>query len=178
MDTVHCRGRQNQLPWRSLHTNSGEMLVAKMLFNSVISTTDARFMTMDVLQEQRWNNQGQAVQVIEAEPENETYLLPGTKEKPKVPKSHEKVLLGTSLFHPDASVKPAKSSKRVSWLPRPLPSSTRPSDRTGVMTAPQARWLVPHWQRKSKEVGPRGAKGVEQLRVHPGSSESRSRGQV
>ena len=37
-----------------------------------------------VLQEQRWNNQGQVVQVFEAEPEHETYLLPGTKEKPIV----------------------------------------------------------------------------------------------
>ncbi len=37
-----------------------------------------------VLQEQRWNNQGQAVQVFEVEPENETYQLPGTKEKPIV----------------------------------------------------------------------------------------------
>ena len=35
-----------------------------------------------VLQEQQWNNQGQAVQVFEVEPENETYLLHGTKEKP------------------------------------------------------------------------------------------------
>ena len=78
-----------------------------------------------VLQEQRWNNQGQAVQVYEAEHENETYLLPGTKENPIVQvdggrscyptsfkllslvllsKNHEKVLPGTSLFHPEASV--------------------------------------------------------------------------
>jgi hypothetical protein len=73
-------------------------------------------------------------------------------------KNHKKVLPGTSLFHPEASVEPAKSSKRVSWLPRPLPSSTRPSERMGVMSVPQARWLVPHRQRKSKEVGPRGQK--------------------
>ena len=33
-----------------------------------------------VLQEQRWNNQGQAVQVWKAELQKETYLLPGTKE--------------------------------------------------------------------------------------------------
>jgi hypothetical protein len=78
-----------------------------------------------VLQEQRWNNQGQAVQVYEAEHENETYLLPGTKENPIVQvdggrncyptsfglaslvllsRNHEKVLPGTSLFHPEASV--------------------------------------------------------------------------
>ena len=37
-----------------------------------------------VLQEQRWNNQGQAVQVYEAQLEKETYLLPGTTEKPIV----------------------------------------------------------------------------------------------
>ncbi len=30
---------------------------------------------------------------------------------------------------------------------------------SGVMTAPQARWLVPHRQEKSKEVGPRGGRG-------------------
>ena len=59
-------------------------------------------------------------------------------------------------FSPRSLREPAKSSKRASWLPRPLPSSTRPSERTGVMTAPQARWLVPHRPRKSKEVGPRG----------------------
>ena len=78
-----------------------------------------------VLQEQRWNNQGQAVQVYEAEHENETYLLPGTKENPIVQvdggrncyptsfelvslvllfKNHEKVLPGTSLFHQKRSV--------------------------------------------------------------------------
>ena len=71
-------------------------------------------------------------------------------------KNHEKVLPGTSLFHPEASVEQAKSSKTSSWRPRPLPSSIRPSERTGVMTAPQARWRVPHRQRKSKEVGPQG----------------------
>ncbi len=37
-----------------------------------------------VLQEQQWNNQGQAVHFFEAEQGNETYLLPGTKEKPIV----------------------------------------------------------------------------------------------
>jgi hypothetical protein len=76
-----------------------------------------------VLQEQRWNNQGQAVQVWKAELQKETYLLPGTREiqvdegrnyyptsfniVSLVPlsKNHEKVLPGTSLFHPEASVK-------------------------------------------------------------------------
>jgi len=37
-----------------------------------------------LLQEQRWNNQGQVVQVLEAESGKETYILPGTKEKPIV----------------------------------------------------------------------------------------------
>jgi hypothetical protein len=37
-----------------------------------------------VLQEQRWNNQGQAVQVWKAELQNETYLLPGTNKNPIV----------------------------------------------------------------------------------------------
>jgi hypothetical protein len=72
--------------------------------------------------------------------------------------NHEKVLPGTSFYHPEASVEQAKSSKKASWLSRPLPSSTRPSERSGVMTAPQARWLVPHRQGKSKEVGPRGGR--------------------
>jgi len=81
--------------------------------------------TRSVLQEQRWNNQGQAVQVKKAELEKETYLLPETNEKPIVQvdegrncyptsfnlvslvllsKNHEKILPGTSLFHPEASV--------------------------------------------------------------------------
>ncbi len=38
----------------------------------------------NMLQEQRWNNQDQAVQVYEVEREKETYLLPGTKENPIV----------------------------------------------------------------------------------------------
>ena len=74
--------------------------------------------THSVLQEQRWNNQGQAVQVKKAELEKETYLLPETNEKPIVQvdegrncyptsfnlvslvllsKNHEKILPGTSL---------------------------------------------------------------------------------
>jgi hypothetical protein len=59
-------------------------------------------------------------------------------------------------FSPRSLREPTKSSKKASWLPRPLPSSTRPSEQTGVMTAPQARSLGPHRQRKRKEVGPRG----------------------
>ena len=35
-----------------------------------------------VLQEQRWNNQGQAVQVWKAELQKEIYPLPGTRENP------------------------------------------------------------------------------------------------
>jgi hypothetical protein len=41
-------------------------------------------MIRSVLQEQRWNNQGQAVQVWKAEPQKETYPLPGTNKKPIV----------------------------------------------------------------------------------------------
>jgi hypothetical protein len=47
LNAVHCRGRQNQLPRRSCHPNSGNA-GGKMLFNSAISTKDARFMTMDI----------------------------------------------------------------------------------------------------------------------------------
>ncbi len=43
----HCRGRQNQLPWQSCHPDRGNA-GGKMLFNSVISTKGARFMTMDI----------------------------------------------------------------------------------------------------------------------------------
>jgi hypothetical protein len=78
-----------------------------------------------MLQEQRWDNQGQAVQVYEVEREKETYPLPGSKENPiiqvdddrncyptsfkflslaLISKNHKKVLPGTSLFHPEASV--------------------------------------------------------------------------
>jgi hypothetical protein len=38
----------------------------------------------------------------------------------------------------------------------PSPHQPVPPNERGVMTAPQARWLVPHRPRKSKEVGPRG----------------------
>jgi len=117
------------------------------------------------------------VQVYEVEQEKETYPLPGTKKNPigqvdkgrncyptsfnvvalaLISKKPQKSTPWDLTFSPRSLCEPAKSSKTVSWLPLPLPSSTRPSERTGVMTAPQARWLVPHRQRKSKEVGLRG----------------------
>jgi len=55
--------------------------------SDVIAAQEAQLAISDsrsVLQEQQWNNQGQAVQVFDAEPENETYPLPETKENPIV----------------------------------------------------------------------------------------------
>jgi len=46
-NTIHGRGIQNQLP-SEIATPTAETLVAKTLFNSVISTKDACFMTMDI----------------------------------------------------------------------------------------------------------------------------------
>ena len=46
-NAVHCRGDRINYPG-AVATPTAEMLVAKMLFNSVISTKDTRFMTMDI----------------------------------------------------------------------------------------------------------------------------------
>ena len=82
-------------------------------------------MARSVLQEQDEATRARWYRFFEAEREKETYLLPETKENPIVQvdegrnyyptsfefaslallsKNHEKVLPGTSLFHPEASV--------------------------------------------------------------------------
>ena len=68
-----------------------------------------------MLQEQRWNNQGQAVQVFEAEPENETYLLPGTKEKPKVQVDEGRNCYPTSFKFVSLARLSKKTQKSTPW---------------------------------------------------------------
>ena len=127
-----------------------------------------------VLQEQEEATKARRYRFLKQSEEMKAYPLPGTKEnqvdegRNHYPTSFKLLSLAPPFqkprkstpwdltFSPRSLREPAKSSQTASWLPRPLPSSTRPSERTGVMTAPQARWLVPHRQGKSKEVGPQG----------------------
>ena len=68
-----------------------------------------------VLQEQQWNNQGQAVQVFEAEPENEFYLLPGTREKPKVQVDKGRNCYPTSFKFVSLARLSKKTQKSTPW---------------------------------------------------------------
>jgi len=125
---------------------------------------------------------------FEAEQEKETYPLPGTKENPIVQvgkgrnyyltsfklaslallsKNHKKVLPGTSLFHPEASVNKPNQVKENGPHdpPHQLPHASHPSDGHGC------------WRRRrcggfghfggEKNVEKRGVRdeNLEQLRI-------------
>ncbi len=69
-----------------------------------------------VLQEQRWNNQGQAVQVYEVEREKETYRpLPGTKENPIVQVDEGRNCYPTSFNDVALALLSEKPQKSTSW---------------------------------------------------------------
>jgi hypothetical protein len=94
----------------------------------------------------------------------------------KILKSLQKKCRADLTFLPGSLRETANPSKK-SWLPRPLQASTRRSESFGwtrLMAAPQAQWLWPRRQEKSKEDRPPVASRPQKSRTTSGAKTPRT----